>query len=87
MANHKSAKTRIKRNQAAADANASYLSKMRTFVKKVERAILGGDKKAAQENFKAVESALAKASSRGVVRKATASRKTSRLSASIKKMP
>ena len=48
MANHKSAKIRIKRNEAQQAVNASYLSKVRTLVKKVEAAVLRTDKKEAE---------------------------------------
>lgn len=86
MANHKSAKTRIRRNEKAAVFNASYLNRVRTLVKKVEKAILGGNKEEAQKHFKEAESALGKAANKGVIKKPTASRKTSRLSAAIKKI-
>ena len=86
MANHISAKTRIKRNEKAAAQNASYLNRVRTLVKKVEKAVSGGDKQAAQTEFKTAESALAKAAGKGVLKKKSAARKTSRLSARIKNM-
>ena len=86
MANHISAKIRIRRNQKQEAFNHSYLSSVRTWVKKVEAAILNKDKEGAKENFKKAESALAKAAGKGVVKKLAASRKTSRLSAAIKKM-
>ena len=86
MANHHSAKIRIKRNQKREAFNHSYLSAVRTFVKKVEAAILNKDKEGAKENFKKAESALGKAAGKGVMKKLAAARKTSRLSAAIKKM-
>ena len=86
MANHISAKTRIKRNEKATLKNASYLNRVRTLVKKVEKAILGGDKQVAQVELKTAESALAKAAGKGVIKKKNAARKTSRLSARVKTM-
>ena len=86
MANHKSAKIRIKRNEAQQAVNASYLSKVRTLVKKVEAAVLRKDKKEAEACFVEAESALAKATQHRVIKKGAAARKTSRLSASIKKI-
>jgi len=86
MANHKSAKIRIKRNEAQKAVNASYISKVRTLVKKVESAVSRKDKQEAQANFVQAESALSKATQHGVMKKAAAARKTSRLSASIKKI-
>lgn len=86
MANHKSAKTRIKRNQKAANVNASYLNSVRTSVKKAESTISGGNKEQAQKDFVLAESALASAAQKGVIKSLAASRKTSRLAARIRKM-
>ena len=86
MANHKSAKTRIRRTQREETINKSYLSMVRTLVKKVEAAILSKNKEEAQKSFKEAESALGKAARKGTVKKLAAARKTSRLSAAIKKM-
>ena len=86
MANHISAKIRIRRNEKREAINHSYLSSVRTWVKKVEAAILSKNKEEAQESFKKAESALGKAAGKGVIKKLAAARKTSRLSAAIKKM-
>ncbi len=86
MANHISARIRIRRNQKREAFNSSYLSSVRTWVKKVEAAILNKNKEEAKENFKQAESALGKAANKGVIKKLAAARKTSRLSAAIKKM-
>ena len=47
MANHKSAKIRIRRNANRAEINKSRISRIRTFLKRVETAIALGDKSAA----------------------------------------
>ena len=86
MANHISARIRIRRNQKREALNSSCLSNVRTWVKKVEAAILNKNKEEAKENFKQAESALGKAANKGVIKKLAAARKTSRLSAAIKKM-
>ncbi|MGH6793545.1 MAG: 30S ribosomal protein S20, partial [Methyloceanibacter sp.] len=41
MAQHKSAKQRIRRNARRAEINGTRVSRIRTFVKKVEQAISG----------------------------------------------
>ena len=84
MAHHKSAKKRIRRNARAADRNRSRTSRIRTFVKKVETAIGGGDKAAAESAFRAAQPELHRGVSKGVLRRNTAARKISRLSARIK---
>ena len=86
MAHHKSAKKRIRRNARKAAVNKARLSRVRTFVKKVELAIESGDKAEAKAAFGAAEPELQRGAARGVVHRNTASRKLSRLSARIKAM-
>ena len=79
MANTPQAKKRIRRNDRRADINGARVSRIRTFVKKVEAALDGGDKTAAAEALKAAQPELARGVARGVLHKNTASRKLSRL--------
>ena len=80
MANTPQAKKRIRRNERRAEINGNRLSRIRTFVKKVESALAGGDKTAAADALKAAQPELARGVARGVLHKNTASRKLSRLS-------
>jgi small subunit ribosomal protein S20 len=80
MANTPQARKRIRRNERRAEVNTNRVSRIRTFIKKVEAAIAGGDKTAASEALKAAQPELARGVSRGVLHKNTASRKMSRLS-------
>jgi len=80
MANTPQARKRIRRNARRAEINGSRMSRIRTFVKKVEAAIEGGDKEAAQNALRAAQPELARGVARGVLHKNTASRKMSRLS-------
>tara|TARA_B100000963_G_scaffold240381_1_gene210266 strand:- start:1270 stop:1536 length:267 start_codon:yes stop_codon:yes gene_type:complete len=84
MANHKSAKKRIRRNANRAEINKSRVSRIRTFLKRVETAIASGDREAAQTALKEAQPELMRGVSKGVVHKNTASRKMSRLSAKVK---
>ena len=84
MANHKSAKKRIRRNANRAEINKSRISRIRTFLKRVESAIASGDKGAAQTALKEAQPVLMRGVSKGVLHKNTASRKMSRLSAKVK---
>ena len=86
MANHKSAKKRIRRNQARAEINKSRTSRIRTFIKKVESAIGTGDAPAAKLALKEAQPEIMRGVSKGVLHKNTASRKMSRLAASVKKI-
>lgn len=84
MANHKSAKKRIRRNANRAEINKSRISRIRTFVKRVEAAIASGDKDTAQSALKDAQPELMRGVSKGVLHKNAASRKMSRLSARVK---
>ena len=84
MANHKSAKKRIIRNAKRAEINGARISRIRTFIKKVELAITSGDKAAAQQALRDAQPEIMRGVSRGVLHKNTASRKMSRLAARVK---
>ena len=80
MANTPQAKKRIRRNTNRAEVNGARMSRIRSFLKKVETAIAGGDKKAAQEALKNAQPEMARGVARGVLHKNTVARKMSRLS-------
>lgn len=83
MANTPQARKRIRRNEKRAVINGNRLGRIRTFVKKVEAAIAGGDKEGASAALAAVQPELARGVARGVVHKNTAARKFSRLTKRI----
>lgn len=83
MANTPSAEKRIRRNQRRAAVNKARMSRIRTFVKKVEAAIDSGVKADAVAAFAAAEPELMRGVSKGVVHRNTAARKISRLSKRI----
>ena len=83
MANHKSAEKRIHQTEKRTAINRSRMSRVRTFVKKVEAAIVSGDKAAAQSAFQQAQPELHRAITKGVMHKNTASRKLSRLALRI----
>ena len=67
MANHKSAKTRINRNNKRSIINGARRSRVRTFVKKVLAAVLENNKEAAANAFKVAEAELMRAVNKGVL--------------------
>jgi small subunit ribosomal protein S20 len=79
MANTPQAKKRIRRNDKRAEINGNRLGRIRTFIKKVEAALAGGDKAAAAVALKDAQPELARGVARGVLHKNTASRKFARL--------
>ncbi len=84
MANHKSSKKRIIRNANRAVINSARVSRIRTFVKKVELAIASGDAAAARVAMSLAQPELQRGVTRGVLHRNTASRKVSRLNARVK---
>ena len=79
MANTPQARKRIRRNEKRAEINGARIGRIRTFVKKVESAIAGGDKTAAAAALREAQPELDRGVARGVLHKNTASRKLSRL--------
>ena len=84
MANHKSSKKRIIRNANRAEINKSRLSRIRTYIKKVEAAITSGSQETAQAALREAQPEIMRGVSKGVLHKNTASRKISRLAARVK---
>ena len=80
MANTSSAKKATRKIATRTEMNKARRSRVRTFVRKVEEAILTGDKEVALAAFLAAEPELMRATSKGVMHRNTASRKVSRLS-------
>jgi small subunit ribosomal protein S20 len=84
MANHRSAEKRIRQTESRTAVNRARVSRIRTFVKKVETALASGDKEAARTAFAAAAPEMQRGISKGVLHRNTVARKLSRLSARIK---
>ena len=84
MANTASARKRIRQTAKRTARNMARRSRMRTFIKKVETAIAGGNKEAATAALREAQPELQRAAGKGVVHANTVSRKISRLSSRIK---
>ena len=83
MANSAQAKKRARQITRRTEVNKARRSRIRTFVRKVEEAIAGGDQKVASEAFKVVQPEIMRGVSKGIMHKNTASRKISRLSSRV----
>jgi len=79
VANHKSAEKRNRQNKIRNARNTHIRSTMRTYVKKVRTAVAEGDLQNAQLLLEKAVPCIDKAAAKGVIHKATASRKISRL--------
>ncbi len=84
MANHASAKKRVRRNERRAEINTTRRSRIRTFLKKVETEISSGYADAAKAALKDAQPELYKGVAKGIFHKNTVARKMSRLTARIK---
>lgn len=84
MAHHRSAKKRIRQTAKRTAINRSRMSRIKTFVRKVEDALAKGDHETARTAFAAAEPELRRGVTKGVLHLNTASRKISRLSRRVK---
>ena len=84
MANTTSAKKAMRKIAARTEVNKSRRSRMRTFIRKVEESITGGDHKVAVEALKEAQPEIARAGQKGIVHANVAARKVSRLNSRIK---
>ena len=86
MANHKSAKKRIRQNVKRRLINRSNRSALRTQVKKLRSAIAEGDKAASQEQLQPTISIIDKMVNKNVLHKNTAARYKSRLTRHVNEL-
>lgn len=84
MANTASARKRIRQIERRTERNKARMSRMRTFIKKVEAAVASGNKDAAAAALREAQPEMQRAAGKGVVHLNTVSRKISRLSARVK---
>jgi small subunit ribosomal protein S20 len=83
MANTASAKKATRKIERRTAVNRQRRSRLRTFIKKVEEALLSGNAEAAAAALKTAEPVIMRAAQKGVVHANTASRKVSRLSRAV----
>ena len=84
MANVKAAKKAVRQTAVRTERNRMRKTRVKTFLKKVEEAILTGKKTEATAALRIAESEYMKVVTLGTLKKETASRKISRLSKRIK---
>ena len=84
MANTASAKKATRKMLRRTEINKARRSQFKSQVRKVEEALVSGDKAAAKSALAAAQPILMRAAQKGVVHKRAASRKVSRLAARVK---
>lgn len=84
MANIKSAIKRIRTSETRRQNNKSRISRVRTFIKKVETALQAGDATEAKTALQALQPEIQRSAAKGAMHKNTAARTISRLSGHVK---
>ena len=83
MAHHRSAKKRIRQTIKRTEVNRARTSRVRTFIKRVEKAVAAGDAAEARVALQVAEPEIRRAVTRRVLKLNTASRRISRLSKKV----
>jgi small subunit ribosomal protein S20 len=86
VAHHRSAKKRIRQTAKRTAVTRSRMSRIKTFVRKVEDALAKGDVDTARTAFAEAEPEIRRGITKGVLHLNTASRKISRLSRRVKSL-
>jgi small subunit ribosomal protein S20 len=86
MANHTSAKKSIRQIAKRTMINKQKMSQIKTSIKKLENAIAQQDKQNTAELFRQTQSLIMKGVTKNLLKKNTAARKVSRLSARVKQI-
>jgi small subunit ribosomal protein S20 len=84
MANTKSAKKATRVTARRTEINKARVSRIRSFIRKVEEAIASGNQSNAEAALRAAQPELMRGAQKGVLHKNAASRKVSRLAARVK---
>ncbi|MCB0352002.1 MAG: 30S ribosomal protein S20 [Bdellovibrionales bacterium] len=87
MANHKSAKKRIRQNNKLRAKNRTVRSSVRTAIKKVRALVAEGKLDKAKEGLQEAEQSIQKAARRGLYHQKNADRKVSRLTKLVQGSP
>jgi small subunit ribosomal protein S20 len=87
MPNIDSAKKRVRKIAKRTAINHARKGRLRSFTRKVEEALLAGDKTAAVAALKVAEPEIMRGVSKGVLHKNTGSRKVARLTRRAAKLP
>jgi small subunit ribosomal protein S20 len=86
VANHESARKRIRQTAKRTERLRRVRTTTRTFMKRLRAALRSGDKKSAEESLKVAISQIDRAVSKGVFHRRTGSRYIARLSAQVAKL-
>lgn len=83
MAHTRQAKKRIRQNNRRSAINRDRISRVRTFIRRVEEAIASGDKARAEQALREAQPEIMRGAVKDVLHRRTASRRVSRLARRI----
>ena len=86
MANSPQAKKRARTAERRTEINKNRRTRIKTFIRRVEEAIAGGDQTVAATALQNAQPEIMRGVTKGIWHKSTASRKVSRLAARVKAM-
>ena len=86
MANSPQARKRARQGESRRRHNASFRSMVRTYIKKVDAAIAGGNQSAAATAYNEAVPVIDRMADKGIIHKNKAARHKSRLNAAVKGM-
>lgn len=86
MAHHRSAEKRIRQTLKRTVVNRARMNRIRTYIKRVEQALAGGDPEAARSALRTAEPEIRRGVGKGLLKLNTASRRISRLSRKVNQL-
>ncbi|MFA9461828.1 30S ribosomal protein S20 [Thiohalorhabdus methylotrophus] len=86
MANTPQARKRVRQNEERRQRNQHHKSRMRTAIKKVEKAVANGDKQTAEANLAPAVSIIDNIAGKGVIHRNAAARTVSRLTRKVQQL-
>ena len=86
MAHSRQAKKRVRQAKRRTLVNRARMSRVRTFIKKVQTAIESGDQEAAREALRGAQPEIMRGVTKGVLKRNTAARRMSWLTRRVKAM-
>lgn len=84
MANYPQSRKRARQGEKRRRHNASFRSMVRTYIKKVDAAIAGGDYQAATDAYRNAVPVIDRMANKGIIHKNKAARHKSRLNSAVK---
>ena len=87
MAHAPQARKRIRQNERRSAVNRDRLSRIRTFIRRVEEAIASGDKARAEQALREAQPEIMRGVTKSVLHRRTAARRVSRLTRRIGTLP